>query len=75
MMADSQVTSPRSDSPVRRTIGRILLEAVAVALVGATVLGIVWEMNHFEAGLIAAIVIWVAGAPFLEILRVLQGSR
>ena len=67
--------SSRPASPAKRTISRIVFEAVVVGLLGATALGIAWELDQARAGLIAAVVIWIAGAPFLEIMRVVQGDR
>lgn len=55
-----------------RTIRRILVEAVFVALLGALALGILWEAGLADVGWIVAMIIWVAGAPLLEIIRLLQ---
>lgn len=55
-----------------RPIHRIALETLVVALAGATVLGIAWEIGHDDIGWIAAVIIWIAGGPALEILRLMS---
>lgn len=70
MTADAPQPPP-APMPVR-TIRRILVEAVFVALLGALALGILWEAGLADVGWIVAMIIWVAGAPLLEIIRLLQ---
>lgn len=66
-MTDPHSTSPKSF--VARSVRRILAEALVVALMGALVLGVFWELGLPFAGLIVAGVIWIGGTPFLELLR------
>lgn len=66
-MADPDPTPPRPLVP--RSMRRILAEALAVAFVGAMVYGTFWELQLSDAGLIIACIIWIGGAPLLELLR------
>lgn len=60
---------PTDDDKSARTLRRILIEALFVGLIGGSVLGIAWDIGRPDAGLVLAILIWVAGPPLLEILR------
>ena len=65
----------RSSSAGFRLVRIILLETIAVLLVGLAVFGVLWEMNLFYVGLIAAIVIWVCISPAIEIATVLAARH
>ena len=65
----------KSSSAGFRLVRIILLETIAVLLVGLAVFGVLWEMNLFYVGLIAAIVIWVCVSPAIEIATVLAARR
>ena len=65
----------RSSSAGFRLVRIILLETIAVLLVGLAVFGVLWEMNLFYVGLIAAIVIWVCVSPAIEIATVLAARQ
>ena len=68
---------PPEASIVKRTMRRIVAEAIWVALAGALFGGLFWEIpfpHSHETGLILACVIWIAGVPLLEILRLMQSS-
>ena len=58
-----------------RLVRIILLETIAVLLVGLAVFGVLWEMNLFYVGLITAIVIWVCVSPAIEIATVLAARQ
>jgi len=58
-----------------RLVRIILLETIAVLLVGLAVFGVLWEMNLFYVGLIAAIVIWVCVSPAIEIATVFAARK
>ena len=66
---------PPPDDRPPRTVQRIALETFLVGLLGATVWGIAWELGHDDLGWIIAIIIWVAGAPLLEGMRLIQSSK
>jgi MFS-type transporter involved in bile tolerance (Atg22 family) len=55
-----------------RTARRIIVETVVVALAGAFIWGFLWEVGQWHYGQIAAIVIWIAGAPLLELARAMR---
>ena len=57
-----------------RTVERIVVETIIVALAGAFVLALAWELGKLDIGWTLAIIIWIAGAPLLEIIRV-WGAR
>ena len=65
----------QSSSAGFRLVRIILLETIAVLLVGLAVFGVLWEMNLFYVGLIAAIVIWVCISPAIEIATVLAARQ
>ena len=65
---------PPHDAP-ERTIARIIGEALLVLAVGGLALGISWELQCPNVGWVIAGVIWVLGAPVLEISRVFQSRR
>lgn len=65
----------QSSSAGFRLVRIILLETIAVLLVGLAVFGVLWEMNLFYVGLIAAIVIWVCVSPAIEIATVLAARK
>jgi len=62
------------DMPVSglRLIRVIVLETLAVLLLGLLIFGILWDMGFFHAGLIAGIAIWVLVSPAIEIATVLR---
>jgi hypothetical protein len=65
-------TPPASPPPGPvRTVERIVVETFLVAVAGALVLGFAWELGKVEIGWTIAIIIWIAGAPLLEIIRML----
>jgi hypothetical protein len=68
----SQLDPSPQLSPIQRGIRRILAEAIVVALVGGLVGGLLWEIQLRDEGLIIAGIIWIIGAPALEIIRLLQ---
>jgi hypothetical protein len=68
----SQLDYRPEGSPVARSIRRIVAEAMLVAIIGALVGGLLWEVQLRDVGLIIAGIIWIFGTPFLEILRLLQ---
>jgi hypothetical protein len=74
-MADRTVP-PASENgmPVSglRLIHVIVLETLAVLLLGLLVFGMLWDMGFFRAGLIAGIAIWVLVSPAIEIATVLR---
>ena len=72
-MTDPPSTPPKSF--VARSVRRIVAEALVLAFVGALVLGIFWELQLFAVGLIVACVIWISGAPLLELLRLRQTRK
>jgi len=55
-----------------RTIQRILFETLFIGLVGAVVLGVVWELGFPRLGLLLAAAVWILGDPILEIGRLRQ---
>src|SRR5437588_3939460 len=55
-----------------RLIRVIVLETLAVALLGLFVFGILWDMGFFRAGLVAGAAIWVLVSPVIEIATVLR---
>jgi hypothetical protein len=55
-----------------RMIRIIIIETLAVAIVGFLVLGVAAEMGWYRVGFIAAIVIWVGVSPIIEIATVLR---
>lgn len=66
------VTNPDSNPPhplLPRSVRRIVAEALAVAFLGALVYGTFWELQLSDVGLIIACIIWIGGAPLLELLR------
>lgn len=65
----------RSSSAGFRLVRIILLETIGVLLLGLAVFGVLWEMNLFYVGLIAAIVIWVCISPAIEIATVFAARR
>lgn len=69
-MTDPQTTPPKSF--VARSMRRVVAEALVVAFVGALVYGTFWELQLSSIGLIVACVIWISGAPLLELLRLRQ---
>ena len=73
-MKESDVKRQSSRSGFR-FVRIILLETIAVLLVGLAVFGVLWEMNLFYVGLIAAIVIWVCVSPAIEIATVLAARQ
>ena len=68
-------TPPPPPPGPARTVERIVVEALLVALAGAFVLALTWELGELHIGWPLAIIIWIAGAPLLEILRVLGARR
>jgi hypothetical protein len=73
--SDEDVALDRAFPSAARTIRRILAEAFFVALLGALVFGISAEMHFLNVGFIIAVIIWVAGTPTLEVIRLLQSRR
>ena len=73
-MPDTPPPPPLKSKPAR-TIERVLVETFMVALAGAFVLGVAWEMGKVDVGWVIAIIIWIAGAPFLELVRMLSIRR
>ena len=69
-----RMSVPPPKPTTTRTIERIVLETFLVALAGAFALGVAWDIGNVEIGWIVAIVIWIVGAPVLEVLRV-RSSR
>ena len=65
---------PPRDAP-GRTIARIIGEALLVLALGGLALGISWELQYPDVGWVIAGIIWVLGAPALEISRLLQSRR
>lgn len=63
---------PLKATLVARSIRRIMIEAMLVAVLGAAALGILWEMGFQDLGWIIAGIIWITGAPLLEIARLVQ---
>jgi hypothetical protein len=55
-----------------RMIRIIILETLAVAVIGFLVLGVAAEAGWYRAGFIAAIVIWVGVSPVIEIATVIR---
>lgn len=74
-MTEPQPPSPPPKSFVARSIRRIIVEALAVLLMGALVFGIFLELQLPHVGLIIGIIICVAGAPTLELLRMRNSRR
>lgn len=72
-MPDPDPPPPKSLLP--RSIRRVLVEALAVAFLGALVYGTFWELQFPDAGLIVAGVLWIAGAPALELIRLHQSRK
>jgi hypothetical protein len=58
-----------------RLIRVIVMETILVAMVGGIVWGILWEVGFPTAGMIAAIVIWLAVSPIIEIATVVNYRR
>lgn len=56
-----------------RTIQRIVLETLFIGLLGALVLGFVWELGYFRLGWLLAAAVWILGDPILEIGRLRRG--
>lgn len=74
-MTQTDLEPDPDPTPAQRTVRRILAEAFFVALLGAFVFGIAAELRFWTIGLVASIIIWVAGTPFLEVIRLLQSRR
>lgn len=55
-----------------RTIPRIIGEALLVLICGGVALGVAWEIGYPDIGWILAAVLWVCGAPALEISRLIR---
>lgn len=72
-MPDPDPIPPKPLLP--RSVRRVLVEAVAVAFIGALVFGTFWELQLRDAGLIVAGIIWIAGAPALELIRLRQTRK
>jgi len=74
-MHSSQSDTP-SGTPVRapglRLVRIIVVETVAVAIIGGLVWGVAWDAGYPKAGLIAAIIIWLTVSPIIEIATVLK---
>jgi hypothetical protein len=68
---DPLPTPPPPPAP-ERTVTRILIEGVFVALLGFLFLGVLWEAGFVDIGWTVAVIIWAGGTPLLEIIRVLQ---
>ncbi|HSU66383.1 MAG TPA: hypothetical protein VLJ39_05910 [Tepidisphaeraceae bacterium] len=73
-MTQTNPTPPIAEK-VRRSIRRIVVEGVFVAVLGAIALGLFWEAFSQDAGWVAAAIIWITGGPILEIVRVIQERR
>ena len=58
-----------------RSVRRIITEALLVGFFGALVLGIFWELQFPYIGWCVAGVIWLAGAPLLELARIYQSNK
>jgi len=56
-------------------VRRIIAEALAVAVLGALVFGILWELQLPHVGWIVAGIIWIGGTPLLELIRLRQPRR
>ncbi len=56
-----------------RTIQRIVVETLFIGLLGAVVLGFVWELGFPRLAWLLGAAIWILGDPILEIGR-LRGS-
>jgi len=74
-MAKDRFNSATSGGSPPRTVPRIIGETFLVVFFAATVWGIAWELGYARAGRIVAIVIGVAGAPVLELTRLLQSRK
>jgi hypothetical protein len=72
-MTDPNPIPPHSLLP--RTVRRIIAEALAVAVLGALVFGILWELQLPHVGWIVAGIIWIGGTPLLELIRLRQPRR
>ena len=66
--------NPEPTSRVR-TIQRILVETLFIGLVGAVLLGFVWELGYPRLGLLLAAAVWILGDPILEIGRLRGDPR
>jgi hypothetical protein len=58
-----------------RTLRRILTEAAFVAVAGALVLGVFWELGLVDVGWVVAAIVWAGGTSLLEVVRLLQARR
>jgi hypothetical protein len=68
--------NPHPPKPIlSRSVRRILTEALVVGFFGALVLGIFWELQLPHIGWFIAGVIWLAGAPLLELIRISQSKK
>lgn len=74
-MTEPQPPSTTPKSFVARSVRRIIVEALVVAFTGALVWGIFWELQLDQVGAIIAFVIWIAGTPALELLRLRQHHK
>lgn len=62
-------------TPRVRTIQRILLETLFIGLLGAVLLGFVWELGFPRLGWLLAAAVWILGDPILEIGRMRDEPR
>lgn len=68
--------TPHPSKPaLARSVRRVLTEALLVGFMGALVLGIFWELQLSYIGWFVAGVIWIAGAPLLELIRISQSKK
>jgi hypothetical protein len=57
-----------------RTVQRIVLETLFIGLLGAFVLGTVWEFGYPRVAWVLGAAIWILGDPVLEIGRLRDTS-
>jgi hypothetical protein len=67
------IEEPRPTS-LPRTVQRIVLETLFIGLLGAFVLGTVWEFGYPRLAWAVGAAIWILGDPILEIGRLWSGS-
>jgi hypothetical protein len=59
-------------SPGMRLVRIIVVETLAVAIVGGLVWGVAWDLGFPTAGMVAAIAIWLTVSPIIEIATVMK---
>jgi hypothetical protein len=65
--AGDQLTGQQN--PLQPMVPKILLQGIAIAALGAVVAYVGWWLGSPDIGWIAAIIIWTAGYPAVEIAR------